>query len=581
MIQKRLDKWVREFSALGPTVDPLIGISLARLWRSTCIAFDMVADSKAFTPEERIVFLRKFTFIAEVASTYDAWPQTETGLGRGNPNFHPDYFCAKGISAALLNGHPRQREWMQYSIDEAVKFLRSYHFPSGCSDETATYQMCGLGYMLLLATALKNAGGDDLFELEPMMKRSFDYLAETQTPKDPRTEFCMLPTLGHVTSYGWSQSLQVYFAWAAKATAETDPEFSKRMMSAWERAGSMPISLHDFSYDSIWWQPFCLIDRYLPSEESPTHHQSKMHEGLGAIFRAVHDNDKEGYLLVKMGESRGHYDPDEGSLIWYAYGVPILADFGCQYNPNIECAWLHNRVSFDHWNEAWGSYFNITESHLGENVDYICGEMVVKNLCTQGEWPIRRTDFDFRLLPGPRNIDPIKWRRHVLYVHDCEAIVINDEFDGSQPTDWNLQVFAEEVKVSGNSAHFKGQFGIDLQVCISQPMKPDISISSFEHLGFNEPRLPFYWWKAVQWTAPEGAIFGPMGERALSLRVKDTSSQGYLALLIAKKPDQHVNISPLSDGFEWSDSDNKWRITVSEKDGWNVSLNGAKQNWRK
>ncbi|MCK5328929.1 MAG: hypothetical protein KAR36_10015 [Candidatus Latescibacteria bacterium] len=537
-IGERLDRWVRELSALGPTDDQLIGITFARPWRATCIAFDMIAESDAFTDEERRSFLRKFAFLAEVASTHDAWPEPESGLYRGNPNFHPDYFSAKGISAALLTGHPRQRAWMDYATKEAVRFLRGYHFSNGCSDESATYQLVSLGYVMMLAAAMRHAGGDDLFVIEPMMKKSFDYLAGTQTPRDPRTGFCMLPTIGHVTSYGWSQSLQAYFAWAAKATASSDPEFSKRMMSAWKRAGAMPISLHDWANGMIWWQPLCFIDRDLPEESEPTYPRSKLHEGLGAIFRTVHKNGKEGYLLVKMGPSRGHYDPDEGSLIWYAYGRPVLADFGCQYNPNIECAWLHNRISFDGWNEHGGPFFNVLVHSPGEHVDYVCGEMTVCSLDRWGERPIRETDFDFRLLPGPRAIDPITWRRHVLYIHACEAVVILDELKGAQPTDWNLQVFAEEARIRGRSAHFKGQFGVDLDVYFARPMEPNISISSFEHLGFNEPRLPAYWWKGVRWAAPEGTCFGPMGERALTLRARAEPSEGYLTALVAHPTDE-------------------------------------------
>jgi len=564
-IGQQLDRWVRELSALGPTDDGLIGISLARPWRAACIAFDMVAESDVFSEEERLDFLRRFAFVAEVASTRDAWPDSESGLGRGNPNFHPDYFTAKGISAALLTGHPKQQEWMSYAAEEAVQFLRGYHSAGGCSDEAATYQLVSLGYMMMLAAAIRHAGGDDLFAVEPMMKASLDYLASTQTPRDLRTGFCMLPTIGHVTSYGWSQSLQAYFAWAARATASSDPEFSRRMMSAWKRAGAMPVSLHDWYSGMVWWQTLCFIDRALPDEPEPTHCESKMHEGLGAVFRATHKDGSEGYLLVKMGPSRGHYDPDEGSLLWYAYGRPVLADFGCQYNPSIQCAWLHNRLSFDHRNEAGGPRFSVLGHSLGEQVDYVCGEMTVRSLECWGERPVRETDFDFRQLPGPGVIEPITWRRHVLYVHQLEAVVILDELDGAHPTDWNLQVFAEEARVEGRLARFKGQFGVDLSVCFAQPTEPTIAISSFEHLGFDEPRLPQYWWKGVRWAAPEGTSFGPMGERALSLRTLAAPTETYLTALVAHRAGEAApRIETLTGdrGFSIQSSPGSCRVTA-------------------
>ncbi|MCL5994973.1 MAG: hypothetical protein M1546_02820, partial [Chloroflexi bacterium] len=535
LIAQRLDRWVECLAALGPTEDELIGISLARLWRSTCIAFDMIAASDVLTAAERLSFLRKFAFVAEVASTPDAWPAPESGLERGNPNFHADYFTAKGISAALLAGHPKQGEWLDYAATEAVHFLRNYHFPSGCAGEAATYQFVSLACMTLLSIALQHSGRADLFTLEPSMQRSFDFLAASQTPRDPRSGFCMLPTVGHVTSYGWCQSLQACFAWAAKATAMSDPAFSQRMMAAWRRAGAPPISLHEFHSDSIWWQPACLIDRALPVAPDPAQQPSRLHEGLGAIFRTGHPGGGDGYLLVKMGPSRGHFDPDEGSLIWYAYGQPLLLDFGCQYNPNIECAWLHNRVSIGHWNEDGGNHFRVLNASLGARVDFICGEMVVSRQYRWGEWPIRATDFDFRLSAQRRVITPVTWRRQVLYVHACEAVLLLDELAGAEPSDWNLQVLADEARLTTHSAHFTGPSGVNLDVYLAQPQAPDLALSAFEHLGFDEPRLPFYWWKAAQWAAPEGARYGPLGERALTFRARAAPGQGYLALLPAHR----------------------------------------------
>jgi len=594
-IVERLDYWARWLAALGPTEDFLIGITLARLLRSTCIAFDLVAASPVFSPAERADCLRKLAFITEVISTEDAWPAPESGLGHRNPpNFTADFLTAKGIAAALLNGHPKQSIWLDRAATEAIRYLRDQHFDSGCARESATYQFVSLAYLLLLSNALQHAGRDDLFQLEPAMKRSFDYLAAIQTPPDPRAGFCMTPTIGHVTSYGWCQSLQTWFAWAAKATAASDPAFSRRMMAAWQRAGSMPISLHDFYYDQIWWPPLCLIDRSLPAEPDAGHPASRLHHGLGAVLRASHPDGAQGFLLVKMGPSRGHFDPDEGSLHWYAYGQPVLADFGCQYNPSIELARLHNRISFDGWNESFGHAFQIGAATLGRHIDYIAGEMVVNGLYTWGDWPIRETEFDFRLAMRQRSIPPLVWRRSVLYVRPCEAVVVRDILIGSEPSDWNLQVLAEEARIDAGSAHFTGQFGVDLRVCFARPALPDLAVSAFEHQGFNEPRLPFYWWKAARWTAPDGACFGPMGERALTLRARlpasatagSDSTQEYLALLLARRvsqPQYTVSVLPEGRGFTWTDGQTHWQAALLNTDyaneQWRVSELRDETHW--
>jgi hypothetical protein len=585
-IAARLDEWIGLMTGHMYNAD----IGFTRPWRATCVAFDLVAGSPAFTTAERRAFLRKFAFIAEVASTADYWPPAEAGVVRGGKNFHPDYVTAKGASATLLSGHPRQREWMDYAMTQAAGFLREIHFPSGCQEEPSTYQLFTLGGMMVMSTAVRNAGCGDLFAVEPMMKKAFEYLAAIQTPKDPRTGFSMLPTIGHVTSYGWSQSLQAYFAWAAKATAASDPAFSRRMMTAWKRAGAPAISLHDYAGDMIWWQPLCFIDRALPDAPDPTHHQSRLYEGLGAIFRRTHDDGAEGYLLVKMGPSRSHYDADEGSLIWYAYGRPALADFGTQYFPNLDTfSWLHNRISFGRWNEV-GTHFEIVASRLGEHVDYICGEMTVTRLWRTRDQPIRDPDFNARLLPGPRTIDPVTWRRHVLYIGASEAVVILDELTGALETDWNLQVFAEEARAGEGAVQLSGQLGVDLGVHFALPSAPALFISGFEHLGFDEPLSPTSrWWRGARWTAPEGTSYGPLGERAISVRVRAATNRGptmqrvYLALLLARRSEQtpaFVSTLPGHEGFEWTNARGRWRVHAQAGGRpWQVSAEGQDLHW--
>ncbi|MDA0712170.1 MAG: hypothetical protein O3B73_18380, partial [bacterium] len=272
-----------------------------------------------------------------------------------------------------------------------------------------------------------------------------------------------------------------------------------------------------------------------------------------------------GYLLVKMGASRGHYDPDEGSILWYAWGKPVLADFGCQYNPNIECAWLHNRISFDHWNEAGGRAFDARVSDIGPFATMISGSMRVTQLHRWADRPIRAADFDFRSLPDPHAIPPVTWRREVLYIRACEAVLIRDQIDGDHPTDWNLQVFADAIEVKGNHAACRGQFGVDLDVYMGQPEEVAWSIGSFEHIGFDEPRLPAPWWRGAAWTAPEGAIYGPVGERALSLHLPSARRSEYVALLIARpQACRPPTVKPFRDGFSWQTPRASWRAVLTD-----------------
>ena len=538
--RESLENWLAETVDLlfdyGPSVGGSLGIGLSRMWRSTVVNLDFMLSSTAFPEAERIRVLRQLAFICEVCCGDDAWPPTGNGIQRGNPNFHPDVVSARGIAAALLGGHPRQQEWIQAAVAEMRRFLREYHFASGCSEESATYQLVSLAYALQMQAALGRLGYGELVE-EPAFRRSFEYLAAIQTPVDPRCGFRMLPTIGHVTSYGWCQSLQAYFAWAARVAADVDREFSTRMMAAWKRGGGFIFSLHDFATGLIWSPPLCLFDGELPEEDDPDFLRSRTHEGLGTVMREVHGTGDEGYLLFKMGESTGHYDNDEGSFIWYAFGKPVLADFGCQYNPNFHAhPWLHNRISVDHSADGYPRGGRLVAHRFGKGFDFACGEVRINSLYRETEWPVREYDFDFRQVMGPhRQVDEHVWRRHLIYVGALEVVVLLDQIDGSLPTDWNLQVLAESVRVGKDRASFRGQFGVDLEVGLVQPQKPRLEISAYTHLGFDEPRLLQRWWHGVGWTAGDGISLGPMGEQALTLRGHAEGGQSYLAALAARR----------------------------------------------
>ena len=531
-----LEAMVEVLLDYGPSANDAFGIGLARPWRALVLNLDLVLDSAAYSVEKRVEILTRLAFVAEVSCTDDAWPATDSGIHRGNANFHPDVVSARGLAAALLEEHPQQEKWLAAAADEMRAFMRSYHLESGVSRESATYQLCVLSYLLQLDAALRRRGGPSL-AADALFRASFDFLAAQQTPVDARCGHRMLPTIGHVTSYAWCQTLQAYFAWAAMATVESAPEFSARMMAAWRRGGAFVLPLHDFFYGRIWSLPLCLLAEDLPADEPEDFFASKVHEGFGAVLRTEGDNGGEGYVLFKMGECSGHYDNDEGSLIWYAYGQPLLADFGCQYNPNFHAhPWLHNRISIDHRADGSPRGGRLLVHYAAAGLDYVCGEVRVESLYRETEWPVRDRDFDFRqVAEEPQLVGEHVWRRHLIYLHDWEALVLLDEVDGPLPTDWNLQVYAESARVEENRARFRGSFGVDLSVYLVEPKRPELEVAAYSHQGFDEARLPMWWWRAAEWTAPPDVKMTAMGESALTLRAHAEPGQRYLAVLAAHR----------------------------------------------
>jgi hypothetical protein len=529
---QELDGIVQELLDYGPTCDGTLGISLARRWRALVLNLDLVLGSAAADGATRAEVRRRLAFVAEVQCTDDAWPATGSGIARGNQNFHPDVVSARGLAAALLDGHPAQDRWLRAAVDEMTDYLNGYHEPSGMSRESATYQFASLAYALQLHAAAVRRGHGGLADL-PSLRRSLTFLAATQTPVDERCGHRMLPTVGHVTVHHWCQSLQAIFGWAAKATAASDPAFSARMMAAWKRGGAFVFSLHDVFQGMIWSPPLLLLDPELPAGDDGDLAGSRTHGGFGAVLRSRHA-DSEGYVAWKMGQCVGHFDQDEGSFLWYAYGQPLLADFGCQYNPNFHAhPWLHNRISIDHRADGPPRGGRLTQHEEAEGFDLVAGEVRVRSLFFHGEWPERDPAHDVRHAGDPVPIAEHLWRRQLLYVHALEAIVLVDRIDGDLPTDWNLQVLAESARLDASGARFAGQRGIDLDVALVTPTEPRLEVSAFAHAGWDETRLPHLWWRGFRWTAPSGTTMSAMAEQALTLRAHADPGQSYCAVLSA------------------------------------------------
>ncbi|MGA1197128.1 MAG: hypothetical protein ACO36I_11595, partial [Candidatus Latescibacterota bacterium] len=127
------------------------------------------------------------------------------------------------------------------------------------------------------------------------------------------------------------------------------------------------------------------------------------------------------------------------------------------------------------------------------------------------------------------------------------------------------------IKIKGNRATCCGQFDIDLDVCMIHPPNTEWSVGSFEHLGFDEPRLPAWWWRGANWMTPQGATYGPVGERALTLHTSASAQSNYLAILIARPKDHAPSqIDPLPNGFAWQTNMGKWHAQFLNNQ-WHIS----------
>jgi len=539
-IEEELQDWVSSFMAKGYYVDKNKCIGMTRSVRGLALRYDCVAGSEAFSKKERESIEAKFAFLAHQLFDPEFWPadmgnfgmrddicepEEKSGYQMGCINFHSDYYTCLLAAAMVLEKHPMREQWARYAEREIEKELITTMFPSGVWKEAPNYHLGTLLYLVPAMKMLKINGFCD-FSRNENFKKTMDYLCEIQTPRDARLGICLLPTVGDTTFSFHSQSMQNIFAWAASLCRE-DEAFSARMMRAWHRAGRIVFGAHDrMMLGSCWYPALAFVDENIrPAEEGPR--DSIALPGYGALLRAEDEDQRETYLLLKMGDAAEHYDPDEGSIHVYAHGEPLILDYGCMYDPSNDQPWYHNRISVDHKIEPGWDRGSLTAFAASPVADYVEGEVLIEKLREQTEIPGTQEGHQYRTEPF-EHINPVLWRRKILFDRRNHSFLLVDELDGEQKADWSLHVLAERVSVQGDWVRFRGQRGVDLDVFV-----PDINAFRVEtgswSYGFGESK---YGDQVSRWKELSDLPVEVRGERQYFLRLFAEPGKDFRALLL-------------------------------------------------
>lgn len=496
----------------------MTAIVFTRPLRSAALAYDLVAASKSLAPAERDYARRAFAFMAYCLADENRWPKPGQGFSRGNVNFHSDDYSCRAVVAALLDGHPLQREWLAYVEHELRAELRRSVYPGGAWCEAPNYQGYTMHYLIIAMGAMRRCRAAD-FSRDKDFRATMDYFFRIQTPYDVRAKRHMLPTVGDTTSFYHSQSLQNVFAWTA-AISRDDPAFAGLMMHAWRRGGAVWFGAHGLGLGAGWTQPLQLIDPDIHEVSPASPLTSERLPGYGALLRNSYDTDHESYFLFKMGQIDQHFDSDEGSFHWYALGAPLSLDFGSMYRPSIEQPWLHSTIDFDRC-RTW-TRGEVTTFATLPQVDYCVGEVPVNDVQRVPDLPQQSPPegVSGEIERGRRFVD---WRRSVVFVKGADYVVMRDDLDDADdkmPTGWSLQVLASDVRLDGRLARFTGQYGVDLDVFMAMPSDSPLTTTRWGHEGDAPPA----------WIEPRP--MSKMGETQIALHTRAPVDGDYLAAMV-------------------------------------------------
>jgi len=449
------------------------GSAVNRRLQEIFLAYDIIADSGVFTPEEhRYVRAVSAWLIYKHLdlNVLDYRIPVNVDPTRGAPfpyNFDTDRYVGVGIFALCFPDHPESIKFLDHALKQAQWQLDHLVLPDGSWPESLTrYWGAFIRPFLPFAYMVKKNKGIDFF-IDPKLKGLLNSYTVVQTPRDAvygnfllsngRAEYNMNPSfmlspknkLSLGPAFGdavWCVDWAASCGWAAPAYKDIDPEFSARLQWTWTMAGQpVPNGVGPRNPTA----GFYLIDAFLPTSSQKL--ESTILQDLGVVvLRAGFDTDDEFYLLFSCGPSRSHHHLDKGSFSLYAYGTPLSLDSGVK-----------------DYTETWKSWFGQTKAHNTIQFGGISqsrGDACILNFIST-----EMADLVVGDLHEPCRVH--KCVRNILFVKP-KFFVIYDEIESEVNSEWFLHVLAESIETKKNLVSFKGKFGVDLDVNFIIPTNP-------------------------------------------------------------------------------------------------------------
>ncbi|MBL7222962.1 MAG: hypothetical protein ISS72_03830 [Candidatus Brocadiae bacterium] len=458
--------------------------------------YDLMMGTDLITNADKRLYRSQMAFLAYILARPSTW-DIERGYRSYNPNMSLSYLLARGIAACAIPNHPRAREWVAPGLRRAEMWLNEVG-PEGEWHESAHYSQVSAFAMASFAAATKRAGFRDLFENEKL-KRWAMWLAQIYAPRDPmpgRRNRRATPPIGRATAgVPWG-----LFGLMAKATSDTDPQYSRQMQWAWAGTGyTRNTANHLGGFEPVYMDPALPV--------ATPDWNSKLFPQMGPVFRNGVGDEHENYLIVHANTGAGARPSELGCLaLWFARGVPIAGSFPGGYKERHQLL-VSRVVPAISWREGerWDeSRFGCrTDVRMGAfsalpRQDYFATGYLLK------AWEGGRYGTPAGLVSWPPVDDaaafPVSWRRRMLYIQDDKPdgpnyLVLRDSVSGGKPTLWQMWTLsdglgspqqAQDLRAAvagkerrqavparalrGNRFTAVGQFNVDVDYYVAAPL---------------------------------------------------------------------------------------------------------------
>lgn len=452
------------------------------------VGLEFVLGSDHLSREEKRRVLAKIAFLQyvlhEPAFAPPVYPQGPMSYIMGTQNQRLCLITVRGMLAAMLAGHPEQQAWIDRAIEANVRTLPLSLSEHGVHLESPFYSSRDTMRFWPFWTAVRRKGGADTQGLFERSGKTFVYLAQMLTPPDPR--------LGGVRTYwpfGRSSTgvIDPTFMIGADPWARDNSDQGRLMRWVWEEQGQPSPWItgatggRDLSLTLI---AMAQMLEFEPFDEPPL--KSRYWPGFGSILRTHVGREFESNVMFRHDRfAHEYYAANNGAVYMYAKGSPLLGRFGAYWmyhtQPTLMSIPFGNRILFESGeNRALGDTERFVA--MGDLADYAQG------LNGSGDW-----------------------RRRVLFAKDLDKadplyLLVRDDITRNTDTAAHWWIMSKTVQpegiespgvvsikgkdpqwiakmgenwpdapnLSGPTHSFPGHFGVDLDMHIALPAKPEL-----------------------------------------------------------------------------------------------------------
>ncbi|MHB9134072.1 MAG: hypothetical protein ACYDBB_23630 [Armatimonadota bacterium] len=502
-------KELQDLDKFKSIMNKLADYDLMRAVMDASARYDACIDSPQLTPQERKLLKAQMAYMAYMVADPFHWSY-ERGYMSGNPNMTTSRIANLGIAGFALRDNPQGKKWAQYAVDWTKYWLNEVVDEKGYWPESSHYARVSWADLVQLALVARKAGMHDFFT-DPKFKAMAFYYEKTLTPPDPlRHAGNAVPTgvaaphprVNAPVGRGTRGDAWGLGGLVARATAVSDPAFSRIMQWSWRESGYNSNVSHGTAGMADLY-----VNRDLPAERPNWGSENFPH--LGYLLRNNVGTPQENYLLFVSEYHRnadGEIWPADTGIIsrWFANGTPIGGVF--HRIPDVSHQLLESRVLLAcNWDPAQGvgpDSGYVTKTSRQEfaplpGADYVSAGFDITDVKPHGiVMPKDAPAFPKREKVGAA---PLRWQRQMLLVKDDQPgsltyLVLRDTVAGNQPTQWHFWTLSEKIgtpaqtadraafladkpgnktaplrELQGNRFSALGQFGSDLEYYIAGP----------------------------------------------------------------------------------------------------------------